>query len=361
MLNFRIFDPQESLIEQRALFKACFPESQQNGSATETHYSWKFHSLPHQPTAYEYAAWHQEQLVGYYAALPFRYKINDTVMTCAMVCDVMTSTTMRGQGVFAKLGAYATDALKDQSLDFCSGYPIRPEVLPGHLKVGWKVVFELPMYLKLLRVNSLLTQKKLDFLAPVVNTLIHGYQSTLQYFTCRKSNLQLHAYMGADFGEIKGYEGFYQAWQSSIPHALIKDPAFMNWRLSAPKAQYQVLAVYQQETLLAIAVVRKTNMQGIPCLAILDIMLKPGQLNDQKLLGYLHRELTRVAVSVQAEALVSMLSKHWAKRYALIKHGFLKSPFVFKLIIKQLSTRSQGTDFLSEKNWHLMWIDSDDL
>lgn len=361
MLNFRRFDSQESLTEQRTLFTACFPESQQNGSASEEHYRWKFHDLPHQPAAYEYAAWHQDKLVAYYAALPFRYKINDTVMTCAMVCDVMTSATMRGQGVFAKLGAYATDALKDESLDFCSGYPIRPEVLPGHLKVGWQVAFELPMYLKLLRADRLLKQKKLGFLAPMVNVLLRGYHSILQYFTCRKSNFQLQAYAAADFNQIKGYEAFYQVWQASISHALIKEPAFMNWRLSAPQTQYQVLAVYQQETLLAIVVVRKTDMQGIPCLAILDIMLKPDSLNNRTLLGYLHAELRRFAESLQAEALVTMLSKHWAKRYALIKHGFLKSPFVFKLILKQLSARSQGTDFLSEKNWHLMWVDSDDL
>jgi hypothetical protein len=39
-----------------------------------------------------------------------------------------------------------------------TGYPIRPEVIPGHLKVGWSIVAKLPVYVKVVRTDALLIQ-----------------------------------------------------------------------------------------------------------------------------------------------------------------------------------------------------------
>jgi len=58
-------------------------------------------------------------------------------------------------------GRYATEIMADEGVSFVTGYPIRPSVLPGHIKVGWKVAFDLPVYFKLLDPATLL--------APVVS------------------------------------------------------------------------------------------------------------------------------------------------------------------------------------------------
>ena len=39
----------------------------------------------------------------------------------------------------------------------------------------------------------------------------------------------------------------------------------------------------------------------------------------------------------------------------------LKSPFVFDLIIKNLNSEFKDEVIMKEENWHLMWVDSDDL
>ena len=38
--------------------------------------------------------------------------------------------------------------MRAAGMDLCVGFPIRPEVFPGHIKVGWKVAFDLPVYFK---------------------------------------------------------------------------------------------------------------------------------------------------------------------------------------------------------------------
>ena len=58
---------------------------------------------------------------------------------------------------------------------------------------------------------------------------------------------------------------------------------------------------------------------------------------------------------------MTMMSKNSATEYKLNANGFFKSPFVFQLIIKNLTNEFTDEELFDEKNWHLMWIDSDDL
>src|SRR5436305_445431 len=97
--------------------------------------------------------------------------INGTKTTCGMVCDVMTHSSTRGRGVFTELGRFSLKNLGSQGVGFVSGYPIRAEVLPGHLKVGWNVAFCLPLYAKVLKTNASLRRAGLAVFAPLANIM----------------------------------------------------------------------------------------------------------------------------------------------------------------------------------------------
>src|ERR1035437_5002279 len=173
-LTFAHFDFAENLPQQRALFKDCFPET--NGEAIQgrEHYMWKFHSFPYEIHSWEYDAYIGKEMVAYYAAIPFNYKIGKIITHVGMVCDVMTSSKHRGKGIFTKLGRYSTDELSSH-VPFTMGYPIRKGVVPGHLKVGWKIAFKMPLYIKFLQLNSLLKSKKIGFIAPFANIILSLY------------------------------------------------------------------------------------------------------------------------------------------------------------------------------------------
>lgn len=319
------------------------------------HYHWKFHQFPDARPSSEFAAWEEHKLVGYYAAIPYPYQVFGKPARAAMVCDVMTHSSMRGKGVFTKLGAYSVDSLTREGLDFSTGYPIRPEVIPGHLKVGWKVAFKLPMYLKPLRSNRILASKGLGFLAPFVNLgcrifsrLTRGRRGArYQHRTVSITELLKHP----------DYPDFLARWQSQIPISLSKSPAFMAWRLGAPETSYQAALVEKGQQLVALAITRSCELKEIPALAILDMMMRAGHPGA---LGPLHRELERIAQQQSREAICGIWSKTWASRYKLLRHGYLPTPFVFQVILRPLAS-SYGQEFLDERNWHLMWLDSDDL
>jgi hypothetical protein len=56
-----------------------------------------------------------------------------------------------------------------------------------------------------------------------------------------------------------------------------------------------------------------------------------------------------------------MMSRESARRASLARHGFIRTPFVFKLIVNPLSERAKQARLLEPSTFDVMWIDSDDL
>ena len=56
-----------------------------------------------------------------------------------------------------------------------------------------------------------------------------------------------------------------------------------------------------------------------------------------------------------------MISDFWFNKYNLNYNLFIKTPYKFQFITKNLSNVISSNTLKDNKNWHLMWIDSDDL
>lgn len=353
-IKFEPFDYTSQLVQQRKLFQDSFPETEGEAIQHNEHYFWKFQSFPNEVKSWEYVAKIEDEFAGYYAALPYRYKIGSKTTPVGMVCDVMTSPNFRGKGIFTKLGRYSTSELS-KNVPFTMGYPIRKEVIPGHLKIGWKIPFSLPLYMKFLRLNALLKSKKLGFLAPIANLCVNIY-NLIVHTKINKS----YSYTVADnIDDVKDYDDFVNKWLNVVQNALIKDQDFARWRYGAPERKYQFLSVYNSVgEMTGFVSFRKIIKEGVPSYGILDYMVLP-ESNDCH--GFIINTLTRIAKKDQVEAMMAMMSKYAATNYQLCKNGFFRSPFVFELIIKNLTKEFSEKDLFNENNWHLMWVDSDDL
>jgi hypothetical protein len=357
-LSFEPFRPSDGLEGQRALFKECFPETKGLPVETEAHYRWKMAGYPATPPVYEYTAADGDGLVGYYAALPYRYAVGEDVMTCGMVCDVMTAVRSRGQGVFTRLGKYALDEMTKAGIDFVLGYPIRPEVIPGHLKVGWEIAFRLPMYLMPVRSNALLATRKLGLFAPFVNVGLAGIGLALRAIAPRPGDLEARTIGLQQLFDEFDYEEFAARAAKHYRQALKKSPEFLRWRLSAPGAEYRAIVVAHGRRILGLSIARATQLQGVPSLAVLDLVLSE---NESGCLAGIAHQWRALARSEGCEVIAVMMGEPHAKRLGLWRFGFLRSPAVFSLIIKRLSARAQAAVDTDPTHWNLMWIDSDDL
>lgn len=353
-LSFSHFNHTDSIDQQRALFKDCFPETNGEVIQEEFHYRWKFHSFPNSIPSYEYSCYSDSQMVGYYAAIPYRYKIGAKVTPVGMVCDVMTSSKHRGKGIFTKMGTYSTSELSSV-VPFTMGYPLRKEVIPGHLKVGWKIPFSMPLYMKFIRLNTLLTNKRLGLLAPLANVFISLYNGVVKSDFNRSYSFTL----STNINDVIGYDAFVKEWSFTLPNALIKDMQFANWRYSAPERIYKFISINNIDgKIIGFVSFRNIIKEGVPSYGILDYMVLPGFEDCH---GLINKVLVDCAKKEKVEAIMTMMSKNSASEYLLRKNGFFKSPFIFQLIIKNLTKEFTDEELFSEKNWHLMWVDSDDL
>lgn len=357
-ITYQTFRYLEEHGRQRLLFRAAFPENVGTSTESIAHYTWKFHSFPADPHSYEFGAYLENDLAGYYAAIPYSYRINGRLTTCGMVCDVMTHPKMQGKGVFTGIGRYATAEMQKTGVDFTSGYPIRPEVIPGHLKVGWKIVFNLPMYIKLMRSDSVLRSKKIGFAVPLVNLGLHFLNPIFNLLNRKNREYKCEILSRDEFLGLEGYETFFEKWKKQQQNILIKTREFLKWRTGAPQTEYKFIVIRKNHEIAAVAITRFVVLKEIPSIAVLDLMVSNEEHDS---LSSLYHALTEIAGRCKAEAVITMMSRSCADKYKLSRMGFLKSPFEFSLIIKKLNSAIDDAVLFDESKWHLMWVDSDDL
>jgi hypothetical protein len=349
------FRAEESLTKQRILFEECFPETVGKVKSTEGHYYWKFHSKPGPVQSVEYEAVIDDELVGYYAAIPYEYSSSVGNQTIAMVCDVMTGVAARGKGVFTKLGIHSTNAMGIHGYDIALGYPIRPEVIPGHIKAGWQIMFDLPLFGRFLRFDTFLSQKKLSFLSPLayaVEYLATTFRSSFLYAS--KSQVTFHECTDDILQQLSEY---YEKAGKRYNFSLVKNADFLKWRLRAPEQTYTICIAKNNHQIVGCAVLKKFDREGMSCVGILDLEMEPGALMPKNMVY----EITRWARKSGADLILTMISASLSTKYRLLRDFFIRTPFSFKLIAKPLSSDKEAHLIIQEASSHLMWIDSDDL
>jgi hypothetical protein len=352
-ITFDKFDYHKNLAQQRELFKDCFPETNEDRIQSIDHYLWKFHTFPSDIHSWEYSSKIGAEMVGYYAALPYRYNIGEVMSDAGMVCDVMTSTKHRGKGIFTSIGKYATTDLANH-VPLTIGYPRRKEVIPGHLKIGWKIAFPMPLYVKFFKTDSLLKSKKAGFISFAVNPVLKTYN----YLRSTKILKKYSDSIFEEIDKIKGYKDFYEEWGKTVRNSLVKDIDFVKWRYGAPGRFYKFLTITYEDRIVGFVSFRKIIKEGILSFGIIDYMVLPGYEDCH---GLININLRNEALKENVECLLCMMSKCSAKKYRLADNGFFKSPVTFQFIIKNLTSRFTDIELFDEANWHLMWIDSDDL
>ena len=82
------------------------------------------------------------EIAAAYSVIKLDYLHDRELLQVGLVCDVMTNPRFRRLGLFTRIGREVFPRLSEWGIDICVGYPVRDEVIPGHLSVGWRVAFE---------------------------------------------------------------------------------------------------------------------------------------------------------------------------------------------------------------------------
>lgn len=350
---YRAFKKDIDLKNQRKLFFESFPETNDKSAGSMDHYLWKHHSVL---SSHEFSAIDGSNLIGYYASITFTYKLNnESSLSVGMVCDVMTGLKSRGKGVFTSLGKYSTEQLADKSIDFTTGYPIRKEVMPGHVAAGWEVAFPLPLYVRLNAVDSICKHLRIGILTPLLNSFVKFISFPFRIGFSKKDI----SVSQVELGDLVNDPNYLKLLDQSSKNTRVylgKSKLFMFWRFGTPDANYKIIKSTRNGVLSGYIIARATEKSGISCLGIVDLVSIDDGASSIKLML---NELCKYGESHDLTLL--MCNPRVYKLHKLYLCGFIKSPFKFRFIFKNLSGRVPSKILADEKNWHLTWADCDDL
>lgn len=136
-------------------YSRCFPESKLSPSESAKFLMKKYGNDISTPKNLRYSTLIQNDsiVVAGYGVIPNSYRLGATFKKVGLVCDVFTHPDYRRMGLFKRVSRVAIERETEQGTDFLIGFPIREEVMPGHLSVGWQHVFDMNIWWALPRVN----------------------------------------------------------------------------------------------------------------------------------------------------------------------------------------------------------------
>lgn len=350
--------PGAAVSDYLSLFADCFPETLGTSLCTAPHYHWKYGPAGKNAPLLEYGGYEDGRIIGYYAALPFHYSLGGSSVLGSLVCDVMTHSSMRGRGIFTSMGRFATNSMARTGVAFCTGFPIRPAVIPGHLKVGWRIAFDLPIYIRIVDIRMVLAARGMRWAGSLLQPAVALYPHFRGLSTRRANNLYCSEHTVDSFFDRVDYARFYAQWRQQHENHLIRKEEFLRWRLSAPGFQYRMVALQHEERLVGLAIIRNTRSPGFEVVGIADLMILDEYLPAS---GVLHGELAALARRTGAAGVSAMCSIPEAGSLRLAGNGYIRTPYKFQFIAKWLADGDPPGRLWDARKWHLMWLDADTL
>ncbi len=126
------------------------------GERTPEYFRWKHLENPF-GRSFMIVAESEGQIVGFRALMRWRFRVGDRAIEAVRPVDTCTHPDHRGQGVFSMLTRRALESLKDE-VDLVFNTP-NPNSLPGYLKMGWQIVGEVPVSVRISRPARFLLAK----------------------------------------------------------------------------------------------------------------------------------------------------------------------------------------------------------
>jgi hypothetical protein len=251
-----------------------------------------------------------------------------------LVADVYTTPKYQNKGMFTKLGNSVKGPISELKYNFSIGFPVRKNVIPGHLKAGWKVAFSMP----------------------VVGTLsIFKAACSFLYGRSLWTNIEHRKFLEVSHEVLDFLNDLRLGTPNQILIAKRYTREYLEWRLSRPKVDYFETILRDADGIVAWILSRKTKIRGIPIWVIMDIQVTlPAPTSYKGLLNY----LGRVAIVNNCWILAGCWNPTYSKDLRVcLKSGFIKlgqQDVIYRAYQEELN-------FPEEVLSRLSWIDSDTL
>jgi hypothetical protein len=243
-----------------------------------------------------------------YGIVRNRYSIGEESINIGLVCDVFTNSDFRKMGLFKKVSLLAIAREESTKTNLLIGFPIRDEVMPGHISVGWKYIFDMPIWWSFPRLGSL-----------------------------------RNVFKNPDFTEF-----IFSTASKSI--SLEKSTDYLKWRLSLFNVDYFFVSIPNSADF---AIIRRAKIKKIPFTCIV-FLHSSNKENSRILIGTVRNMSLRLGTF----GVLGCWNNSYADDLFLSTSGLRKSSKFQKVIVRELNGFNCPND---EAQYRLSWLDSDTL
>jgi GNAT superfamily N-acetyltransferase len=275
---------------------------------------------------------HEGRIIGLRAFLRWRFAAGDRILRAVQAVDTATHPDFQGMGVFARLTRRALEVLPDEA-DLVYNTP-NEKSLPGYLKMGWGVVGDVPVSVRVRR--------------PI--RFARGFRSLRGEAAPSGSRPSVAAPSAA---EVLG-DGTWvpslvaQASQSAQALGTARDAAFLRWRYADAAAFFDYRMVVQERggRPAGLAVFRVRPRGSLWEAAVVDLLVRSGDAGTARSL------LRHVIRSSGADHVTCSFPRRSLAGRAAARTGFLKAPVGTTLVVNMLG-HSLEPDPTSLDSWAL--------
>ncbi len=311
---------------------------------------WEFMEGP-DGGAFIYIVEEGSKIIGHFADIPRQFSVEGEVVLGTLSLDLMVHHDYWRKGIFAAMGRYGAQKVKQENRLFLTAFPIRLETIQGLKKIGWEEVVKLPVLVYPIRfsgiVNRYLHFSPLGFfiggMARFFYFLLYGLKRRKEI---RGVEIEKVGFLDEQF------DGFWQKALSSYYIMGIRNRNYLTWRyVKHPTRDYVIYRAIRNGEMRGYIVLRKVELLNFNSAVIVDLLAM-----DEVAFSALVERGIQHSQQEGADLLGFMVPQGHLYYKILRKKGFLPSPKTFQFMVYPHSNREI---FLSPEKWYVNWGDTD--
>lgn len=279
---------------------------------TPAFWSWKHQYNPFGPSLGLAAVDGNDKLVGLRPFMRWRLSEPKGEVLAVRAVDTVTDQHWRGRGIFSRLTIEGMKQLKSDGIQLIFNTP-NANSRPGNLKLGWRVVERMPIYMTVLQPLRMVTALLARW--PKEECSLPGWEAV-----SRGGVISWHSF--TEFDEFLNLVGVSETIRGYHGYRTSRTAEYLNWRYrEQPNIDYGVFCVDGANNRLeAAAVLRLERRLGLLGGLITDLFVRDGsKAVGVRLLKALRRDL-------RVDYLIAHVGLRAPERAMLRRAWFLPMP-----------------------------------
>jgi len=332
-----------------SLRKIVFGEMEKD-KLDERFWRWEFMEGP-DGKAFIYIVEDGNRVIGHFADIPRRFSVQGEAVLGTLSLDLMVHPDYWRRGIFAAMGRYGAQRVKQENGLFMTAFPIRLETIQGLKKIGWKEVVKLPVLVYPIRFSGIVN-RYLHFL-PLSFLIGGGVRLFYNIFFQTKKRDEFKEIQIEEMQKLDDpFQHFWHNALSLYPIMGIRDRNYMAWRyFQHPTRTYTVYRAMRRGEMRGFIVLRKVDLLKFKSAVIVDLLAL-----DENVLIALAREGILYSQRERVDLLGFMVPK-FHPYYKLFRQcGFLPS---LKTFLFMIHPHKEEKVLLDPEAWYVNWGDTD--